>query len=151
MNPISNGLRRGFTLIELLVVISIIALLSSVVISSLNTARAKSADAAVKADMKQVYTQAQNYLDAGNASLGASVANCTTGLFSDARMTTILAHVTANAATTPGLACATDSTGTKWAMSVNLKGGGTWCADNSQGWFKAGAAQTSGTNQGTCQ
>lgn len=38
--------KRGFTLIELLVVVSIISLLSSIILASVNSARAKSRDAA---------------------------------------------------------------------------------------------------------
>jgi prepilin-type N-terminal cleavage/methylation domain-containing protein len=46
----------GFTLIELLVVISIVALLSGVVLSSLNTARAKSRDAKRLSEVRQLAT-----------------------------------------------------------------------------------------------
>jgi prepilin-type N-terminal cleavage/methylation domain-containing protein len=46
----------GFTLIELLVVISIIGLLSSVVLSSLNSARAKARDAKRLSDLNQIRT-----------------------------------------------------------------------------------------------
>ncbi len=54
---------RGFTLIELLVVIAIIGILSSVVLASLNVARGKGANAAVKANLNGIRSQAEVIAD----------------------------------------------------------------------------------------
>lgn len=54
---------KGFTLVELLVVISIIALLSTLAIVALNSARQKSRDAKRVADIKQIQTGLEMYLD----------------------------------------------------------------------------------------
>ena len=56
----------GFTLIELLVVIAIIGILSSVVLASLNSARAKGRDARRLADVKQLQLALELYHDAEN-------------------------------------------------------------------------------------
>jgi prepilin-type N-terminal cleavage/methylation domain-containing protein len=55
--------KRGFTLIELLVVIAIIGLLSSVVLASLNTARAKARDARRLSDLQEVQKALELYYD----------------------------------------------------------------------------------------
>jgi prepilin-type N-terminal cleavage/methylation domain-containing protein len=57
----SKKLKGGFTLIELLVVISIVALLSSVVLSSLGTARQKAKNSATKAGLVQWRTALNLY------------------------------------------------------------------------------------------
>lgn len=54
---------RGFTLIELLVVIAIIGLLSSVVLASLNSARAKAKDVKRVSDLKQISLALELYYD----------------------------------------------------------------------------------------
>ena len=54
---------KGFTLIELLVVVAIIGILSSVVLASLNSARAKGANAAVKNNLANIRAQAEMVYD----------------------------------------------------------------------------------------
>jgi prepilin-type N-terminal cleavage/methylation domain-containing protein len=54
---------KGFTLIELLVVIAIIGLLSSVVLASLNTARAKARDSERLSDLVQIRNALEAYAD----------------------------------------------------------------------------------------
>jgi len=61
----SPAYSRGFTLIELLVVIAIIGILSTVVLASLNSARAKGADAAIKSGLANARSQAELYASSG--------------------------------------------------------------------------------------
>lgn len=58
--------KNAFTLIELLVVISIIALLSSIAVASLNTARSKARFTKVVADMNVIGIAVELYYDANN-------------------------------------------------------------------------------------
>jgi prepilin-type N-terminal cleavage/methylation domain-containing protein len=61
-----GNLKQGFTLIELLVVISIIGLLASVVLVSLNSARSKARDTKRKADLAQIAKALEFYYDQNN-------------------------------------------------------------------------------------
>ena len=121
----SKRLSRGFTLIELLVVIAIIGILSSVVLASLNTARGKGANAAVKSNLNNVRAQAELFYDSASPNSYAGV--CATGA------TTIKKGVDAAATAGGGVNACNDSS-TAWAASTALKtpesGNGYWCVDN---------------------
>jgi prepilin-type N-terminal cleavage/methylation domain-containing protein len=125
---------KGFTLIELLVVIAIIGILASVVLASLNTARDKGANAALKANFSGARAQAQLYWDDSNNlyeiddATNSVCINDTT----DAARGLLDMIVTADAQNGGGAVICND-TPTEWAVAVQLVGdsvGDYYCVDS---------------------
>ena len=122
--------KKGFTLIELLVVIAIIGILSSVVLASLNTARSKGSDAAIKSNINNARAQAELYYDANNGSyFGVCAATSTQGGILTMK----------NGAVSAGGTCAfcvDNASGvgfsSAWAMSAQLKSNSSlvYCVDS---------------------
>ena len=73
-------MRKGFTLIELLVVIAIIGILSSVVLASLNSARSKGSDAAIKSNISNARAQAELWYDSQTTPTYAGMCRSASGL-----------------------------------------------------------------------
>lgn len=120
--------KKGFTLIELLVVVAIIGILASVVLASLNSARAKGSDAAVKANLANIRAQAEIVYDGASPQDYATVCD----------NATVIAARTAAGTAGGGTGVCNDVAG-GWAASAELKStnvvNGTsatdyWCVDS---------------------
>ncbi len=133
---------KGFTLIELLVVIAIIGILSSVVLASLNSARAKGADAAIKANLVNARAEAELYAElnqnkyASSVTPTVNVCNATgVNVIGDNRQAALDAGSTS-------VVC--NASQDAWAMSALLKSTSVyWCVD-STGASKEGASALGG-------
>ena len=140
----SLKISRAFTLLELLVVIAIIGLLASIVLASLQSARYKGYDAAIKENLHTIRSQTELYYSS-NQHYGPVVSgtqnavSCPTSgtsiFFTD---TAIKAAIDSVAALAPGGTRATCATSplsgdaNAWAVSAPLKYDSPyyWCVDS---------------------
>ena len=133
---IKQKLTRGFTLIELLVVIAIIGILASVVLASLNTARAKGTDAAIKSSLNNMRAQAAIVYD-------------NTGSYD----TVCEDPTVAQAVTSAGASCAdgSNNAGT-YAIAVDLivTPGNNYCVDSTGAAKDATIASATEVADGVC-
>jgi prepilin-type N-terminal cleavage/methylation domain-containing protein len=140
-----RNLKQGFTLIELLVVIAIIGILSAVVLASLNTARAKGADANIKSNLANMRSQSEIFYDdnnknytglcsSDNAKAQMDAANLTAGIVTT-DVPPVPATVSNDLATAGSVnqsVCHEAVDGSAWAANVPLKtdSANSWCVDS---------------------
>lgn len=136
--------QQGFTLIELLVVIAIIGILSSVVLASLNTARDKGANAAVKANLANARAQAELYYDENGNSYDPDEAT-NTGVCDASQANSIAANVEAAGDATGGTGTC-NAADQEWAASAPLSTEGQHFCVDSTGISTTTAAAVSGTS-----
>jgi len=129
-----KNLKRGFTLIELLVVIAIIGILSSVVLASLNTARNKGKDTAVKSNLANARAEAEMFYDTSSSYDGVCANTTAANVIGDSVDAAAKATGGSYAAgdtivdTASVAACHDSSSG--WAAVAPLKAGGGYCVDS---------------------
>jgi prepilin-type N-terminal cleavage/methylation domain-containing protein len=130
---------KGFTLIELLVVIAIIGIITTIVMGSLNSSRAKGNDAKIKSQLGSLRNAAALYFDAnGNYGTAFTTAACpTSGVNGTMFFETIFGMNKLTASSyypgTPTVTCsAVAGTNPSYAVAVPLvDSAGSWCVDSS--------------------
>jgi prepilin-type N-terminal cleavage/methylation domain-containing protein len=124
--------QRGFTLIELLVVVAIIGMLSSIVLTSVATARDKANNATIKRNLATVRQQAALYASNGGT-FGATftAASCPSSGTSMFYVDTVIRNAITAAQVAGGGATRCGTDGVDYAVSVQYRASTThWCLDS---------------------
>ncbi len=134
----------GFTLIELLVVVGLIGLMAAIVMVALTDSRKKGADAAIKSNLDTIKAQSELFASDNNNSFlpaGGSVMNISTCDSGGNNMLSLdpVIYEAVVAAMDIGYGSACFNSSSAWAVSIQLKTGGTagdsvpdsWCVDSS--------------------
>ncbi|MDD5152861.1 MAG: prepilin-type N-terminal cleavage/methylation domain-containing protein [Candidatus Pacebacteria bacterium] len=126
----------GFTLIELLMVIGVVSLLTTVVVASINSARAKALDTSIKSNLHSARAQAEMYYN--NNSLSYTGV-CTTPLVWSAIENARTVSGLIDGSTRLDIAEAGDEmsavcheSSSAWAIDVPLRSNSanSWCVDS---------------------
>ena len=130
-------------MIELLVVVAIIGVLSTIVLSSLNDARNRAKDAAIKASLNSFRTQTELiYLETGSYDTICTLGTSTADIFLDAfEKTTKGTYQNVCSSSSGGIIYSLNNTATtggklatpeRWGVSLRLPGSRDWfCVDYS--------------------
>jgi len=123
----------GFSLVELLIVITIIGILSTIILNSLSTSRAKAYDSKVKQQLSSFRTAAEIYFNNQTpVSYGPATVSCGSGMFNNFEEKNGTPGIYIAPGNLPDFAvtvCA--SSDSAYAVKATLYSGNQyWCVDN---------------------
>jgi prepilin-type N-terminal cleavage/methylation domain-containing protein len=145
--------KKGFTLIELLVVVAIIGILASVVLASLNTARAKGANAAIKSSLSNIRAQAEMVYDSSTDGVYTEICSDQTIIMQLNGAAKALGGTVAvenSGAIASNTVVCNDSTGA-WAAGSPLKTAGYFCVDSVGRAIEVTTSPITANNDYSCQ
>jgi prepilin-type N-terminal cleavage/methylation domain-containing protein len=124
--------QKGFTLIELLMVIAIIGVITSIVLSSINSSRDKAYESQIKQQLVSFRSAAEIYFYAQTPSGYGVTSDCSVGVFGSTNTNEGRPGLIIDLASLPpGVSRECSSTARAYAVKVSsYTENGYWCADS---------------------